>query len=318
MATSTYGTLTAEQRTFYVGVLIKRLIPYLPLIGDGQKVTIPKHMGLVANFRKYGVLSLATTPLSEGVTPAGNSQVVTAVTATAAQYGDFLTVSDVLETAGIDDSVVQAVEQLGEQAGQTVHRLVVNELGAGSTVRYGGAAVSRITVAVGMNMTVALIRLAVRDLENQNVPKFSDGFYHAAVTPSQKYDLVTDPAWQDIYRYTNTRPMMANEVGEVYGALVRETTDLPIYPTGGAAGIPVHAAVIYGPNAYGVIDLESMGVGSINDETNKGVQVFTTGLDVPSKSDPLHQRAYVGWSVVFVAKVLDTLRVIRIETSVSP
>jgi hypothetical protein len=32
----------------------------------------------------------------------------------------------------------------------------------------------------------------------------------------------------------------------------------------------------------------------------------------------LHQRAYVGWSVVFVAKVLDTLRVIRIETSVSP
>jgi len=166
-------------------------------------------------------------------------------------------------------------------------------------------------------MSVALIRLAVRDLENANVPKFSDGFYHGVVTPGQKYDLVGDAAFQDLYRYTNTRPLMANEIGEVYGVRLWETTDLPIYATGGAGSIPVHAAVIYGPNAYGVIDIESMGVASINDETNKGVEVFVTGMDVPSKSDPLHQRAYVGWKVMFVCKVLDALRIIRIETAVT-
>jgi len=317
MATSTMATLTAEARTMYIGTLIKRLLPYLPLIKDGQKVTIPKHMGLIANFRKYASLSLATTPLTEGTTPAGNSQTVTAVTATAAQYGDFLTVADVLETVGIDDSVVQAMEQLGEQAGQTIHRLVQTELGSGSTARYGGAASSRVTVAAGMNMSVALIRLAVRDLENANVPKFSDGFYHGVVTPGQKYDLVGDAAFQDLYRYTNTRPLMANEIGEVYGVRLWETTDLPIYPTGGAGSIPVHAAIIYGPNAFGVIDVESMGVAAINSETNKGVEVFVTGLDVPSKSDPLHQRAYAGWKVLFVCKVLDALRIIRIETAVT-
>src|SRR5437868_2355100 len=97
MATSTYAGLTNEQRTFYVGTLIKRLIPYLPFLKDAQKQTIPQHMGLVAQFRRYSALSLATTPLTEGTTPAGNSQAVTVVTATAAQYGDFLTVSDVLE-----------------------------------------------------------------------------------------------------------------------------------------------------------------------------------------------------------------------------
>lgn len=302
----------------YIGTLIKRLLPYLPLINDGQKVTIPKHMGLVANFRRFSALALATTPITDGTTPAGNTQVVTAVTATAAQYGDYLTVSDILETAGIDDSVVQAVEQLGEQAGQTIHRLIQTELGAGSTVRYASTAVSRVTVGVGMNLVVTEIRKAVRDLENANVPKFSDGFYHGAVTPGQKYDLITDSAWQDIYRYTNTRPMMAYEIGEVYGAKLFETTDLPIYPTGGAGGIPVHAAVLYGPNAFGVIDVQGMGVGSINENTNKGVEVFVTGLDVPSKSDPLHQRAYVGWKCMFVCKVLDALRIIRIETSVTP
>lgn len=318
MATSTMATLTQEARTMYVGTLIKRLLPYLPLIKDGQKVTIPRRMGLIANFRKYSALSLATTPLTEGTTPAGNSQAVTVVTATAAQYGDFLTVADVLETVGIDDSVVQAVEQLGEQAGQTIHRLVQTELGSGSTVRYASTAVSRVTVAAGMNFTVTEVRKAVRDLENSNVPKYPDGFYHGAVTPSQKYDLIADPAYQDLYRYTNPRDLTTNEIGEVYGARLYVTTDLPIYPTGGASSIPVHAAVIYGPNAFGVVDVESMGIGAINENSDRGVAVFVTSLDTPSKSDPLHQRAYIGWKVLFVTKVLDALRVIRIESAVTP
>ena len=318
MATSTYSALTNEQRTFYVGTLIKRLIPYLPLLKDAQKVRIPRNTGLAVNFRRYSSLSLATTPLTEGTTPAGNSQAVTVVTATAAQYGDFLTVSDVLELAGIDDSVVQATEQLGEQAGQTVHRQMITELGSGSTVRYASTAVSRVTLTAAMVFNVSEIRKAVRDLENSNVPKFPDGTYHGALTPSQKYDLTGDTAYQDLYRYVNADRLAQNEVqGPVYGVRLFETTDLPIYPTGGAGGVPVHAAVIYGPNAYGAVDLEGMAVAAINENTNQGVTVMVTGMDVPSKSDPLHQRAYVGWKVEFVAKVLDALRIIRVETGVT-
>lgn len=318
MATSTYAGLTNEQRTFYVGTLIKRLIPYLPFLKDAQKQTIPRHMGLAVNFRRYSSLSLATTPLTEGTTPAGNSQAVTVVTATAAQYGDFLTVSDVLELAGIDDSIVQATEQLGEQAGQTVHRLIVTELGSGSTVRYASTATSRVTVAAGMNMVVAEVRKAVRDLEKANVPKFPDGTYHGGISPSQKYDLIGDPAFQDLYRYINSQNLQQNEVGVVYGARLYETTDIPIFTAAGASGIDVHAGVIFGPNAFGAVDLEGMAVGAINENTNRGVAVIVTPLDTPSKSDPLRQRAYIGWKVEFVAKTLDALRIIRVETAVTP
>lgn len=318
MATSTYTGLTNEQRTFYVGTLIKRLIPYLPFLKDAQKQTIPRNSGLAVNFRRYSALALATTPLTEGTTPAGNSQAVTVVTATAAQYGDFLSVSDVLELAGIDDSVVQATEQLGEQAGQTVHRLIVTELGSGSTVRYASTATSRVTVAAGMNFTVQEVRKAVRDLENANVPKFPDGTYHGGVSPSQKFDLVGDPAFQDLYRYINSQNLQQNEIGTVYGARLYETTDIPIFTGAGAGGINVHAGVIYGPNAFGAVDLEGMAVGAINENTDRGVAVMVTPLDTPSKSDPLHQRAYVGWKVEFVAKTLDALRVIRVESAVTP
>jgi N4-gp56 family major capsid protein len=318
MATSTYAGITQEGRTFYVGTLIKRLIPYLPFLKDGQKQTIPKHMGNVVQFRKYAVLSLATTPLTEGTTPAGNSQTVSTVTATAAQYGDFLTVSDVLELAGIDDSVVQATEQLGEQAGQTIHRIIVTELGSGSTVRYASTATTRLTVAAGMNFVVAEVRKAVRDLEKANVPKYPDGTYHGGISPSQKYDIVGDSAFQDLYRYINTTTLQQNEIGAIYGARLYETTDVPIFTGGGAAGIDVHAGVIYGPNAFGVVDLEGMAIGAINENTDRGVAVMVTSMDTPAKSDPLRQRAYVGWKVDFVVKTLDALRIIRVETAVTP
>jgi len=41
-------------------------------------------------------------------------------------------------------------------------------------------------------------------------------------------------------------------------------------------------------------------------------------MDTPAKSDPLRQRAYVGWKVDFVVKTLDALRIIRVETAVTP
>lgn len=320
MPTTTYGGLTTQQRTFYIGTLLKRLLPYLPLLEDGQKATIPRNNGTVASWRKYSALSLATTPLTEGTTPAGNSLAQTAVTATIAQYGDFLTESDLLIAAGIDNNIVAGTEVLGEQAGQTIHRVVVTELGAGSSVRYANGRASRVTVAAGDNLTVLDIRKVVRDLERNNASKFPDGFYHGAISASQAFDLTSDTAYVDLAgRYFNTDQLRMNELVPVYGARLRKTTDVPIFVGAGAGGIDVHAAVIYGPQSYGVTDLAGMGLQSLNADTNQGaVNVIIIPLDEPDKSDPLHQRAYLGWKVAFVVKTLDSARIERLETAVTP
>jgi N4-gp56 family major capsid protein len=320
LPTSTLGGITTQARTFYIGTLLKRLLPYLPLLADGQKATIPRNTGIIAQWRKYSALSLATTALTEGVTPAGNSLAQTAITATIAQYGDYLTESDILITAGIDNNIVAGTEVLGEQAGQTIHRVVVTELGAGSSVRYANGRASRITVAAGDNLTVLDIRKVVRDLERNNAIKYQDGFYHGAISPSQAFDLTSDTAYVDLAgRYVNVDNLQANELVPVYGARLRKTTDVPIFTAGGAAGIDVHAAVIYGPNAFGVTDLAGMGLAAMNPETNQGaVNVIVIPLDEPDKSDPLHQRAYLGWKVGFVVKTLDSARIERLETAVTP
>ncbi len=46
--------------------------------------------------------------------------------------------------------------------------------------------------------------------------------------------------------------------------------------------------------------------------------VMVVPANVPSKVDPLQQYGVAGWKVAFVAKVIDSARVLRVETAVSP
>lgn len=317
MATQTYAALTNEQRTYYVSRLIKRLLPYLPVLQDAQRVTVPANTGTAVQFRKVGALALATSALTEGTPPVDSSLTVTTVTAALAQYGAFVKVSDLLIKAGIDPMMASTVDVLGEQAGQTIHNLMMAQLGSGSSVQYAAARASRITVAAGDNFIVAEVKKAVRTLEGNNAPKFSDGFYHGVLNPRQKYDLIADSAFQDLYRYTNTTALRGNEVGEVYGVRFMATTDTPVFTGAGAAGIDVYAALIYGPDAFASIDLAGMGIGSTDPDTNKGINVMVVPADSPSKLDPLNQYGLAGWKIAFVAKVLDVSRIIRIESAVS-
>src|SRR5436305_3803114 len=192
MAVQTYSGLTNEQRTFYSARLIARLLPRLPLLRDAQTETIGPNTGTAIQWRKWGSLALATTALTEGTPPADSSLTVTAVTATLAQYGAVVKVSDLLIRAGIDQAMISTTDVLAEQAGRSIHTLMVTELGANSSVQYANGRASRVTVAAGDNFTVAEIKKAVRTLENNNVPKFGDGYYHGVITAKQKNDLRQD------------------------------------------------------------------------------------------------------------------------------
>lgn len=318
MAVQTYSGLTNEQRTFYSARLIARLLPRLPLLRDAQTETIGENTGTGIQWRKWGSLSLATSALTEGTTPSDSSLTITAVTASLAQYGAVVKVSDLLIRAGIDKAMINTTDVLSEQAGRSIHTLMVNELGANSSVQYANGRASRVTVAAGDNFTVAEIKKAVRTLENNNVPKFADGYYHGVITAKQKYDLRQDSAYIDLYRYTNTEALRGNIIGEVEGVRLEVSTDNPVFTGGGAGGIDVHAALIYGPGGYGAVDLAGMNVPPVDPETERGIDVMVVPANVPSKVDPLQQYGVAGWKVAFVAKVIDSARVLRVESAVSP
>ena len=82
------GAVATKPAAFYNKVLLKTLrARSFQHEKFAQAKPMPKHAGDTVNFRKIGVLAPATTPLTEGVTPTGNSATVTAISATTKQYG---------------------------------------------------------------------------------------------------------------------------------------------------------------------------------------------------------------------------------------
>ena len=131
---NTTTELSAEMKTFYDKTLITLASPYLVHDQFGQKRPIPKNGGKTIEFRRYSPLPKALTPLTEGITPDGQKLDVSTVTATVAQYGGFVELSDLLLLTAIDNNMVQATKLLGSQAGRTLDTITREVLNGGTNV----------------------------------------------------------------------------------------------------------------------------------------------------------------------------------------
>lgn len=133
---TTGNNLSGEMKTFYSDYLIDMAEPLLVHDQFGQKHPIPKNGGKTIEFRKYDPLPKATTALTEGVTPEGQKLNMGVITATVAQYGGFIELSDMLLLSAIDNNLVQATKLLGSQAGRTLDTITREVLNGGTNVQY--------------------------------------------------------------------------------------------------------------------------------------------------------------------------------------
>ncbi len=350
--TDTFSPLTPEQQTYYSAMLIKRTYPRLPFWDDAQKVTVPARSGGfqtgAIQFRKFNALAVDTTPLLEGIPPAPKQLSVSVVSAQLQQYGDWIRMTDLLLDTSTDDIMMEAMDLLAENAGVKLTRVVLASLipttglnpaapdDAGFTgttainvsgvtqVIYGGAATSAATLVAGSVIDSSAIRKAVRLLSNANVPRFPDGFYHGFLTPYQYHDIQLDSLWQDISRYNGgsadgKNSLVTGFVGDIHGVRFQVSSEMPVFTPGqrGDAGTSNdHNAIVYGPDAYGVLDLKTQMVKNIDSETGRGMNVYMLPREA-TKDDPLNQWTGVGWKAAFASKVIDYTRMVRIRTSAS-
>lgn len=228
--------LSPEMKTYYDKNLLYAAQAQLVHHQFGQKRPIPKNGGKTIEFRKFTPLKKALTPITEGVTPAGNQLDVTAITATVSQYGDFIVQSDILELTAIDNTIVEATRLLGDQAGLTMDTVVRNVLVAGTNVMYAPkiadgaetAVTSRIDLDNTAVLTVDLVEQVVANLRAVNAPKI-DGNYIAIIHPLAAYDLMRDPDWRDPHKYVDTTNLYQGEIGQIAGVRFVESTEAKIF-----------------------------------------------------------------------------------------
>ena len=301
--TTLLGGLSAEMKTFYDMTLIDEASANLVHDQFGQKRPIPANGGKVIEFRKFAPLAKAMTPLTEGVTPAGNSLEVSTITSEVAQYGDFIVQSDVLELTALDNTILEATKLLGRQAGLTLDTVVRNVLQSGTNVTYcpkvaedgtKTAVTSRTGLDNTCQLTVDVINQVVAKLRAQNAPTIN-GKYVAIIHPYVAYDLMSDPRWIECHKYAKPENLYEGEIGEIGGVRFVQTTEAKIYSGG------VFGTLIFGDGAYGVTEITGGGLQTIVKQKGAG-------------EDPLNQRSSVGWKAIKTAELLIPNYLVRVES----
>jgi len=233
---STGNDLSPEMKTYYDMTLIDEAQAMLVHDQFGQKRNIPKNGGKTIEFRKFSALPKALTPLTEGVTPNGNSLDVTTITATVKQFGDYIVQSDLLELTAIDNTILEATKLLGRQAGLTLDTVVRNILNAGTNVSYAPKVssgseteiTSRAKLDTDCALTVDVINQAATKLRQANAPTIN-GDYVAIIHPYAAYELMRDSAWKDWNQYTSPEHMYEGEIGRINKVRFVESTEAKIF-----------------------------------------------------------------------------------------
>ncbi len=137
----------------------------------GQITPLPKNKGDQVTFRRYGALPAATTKLVEGVTPTGKKLSSTEITAYLAEYGDFVTLTKWFSMTNLDGGLIGVGEILGDQAGDTVDKVIRSALVAGTSVRRAAGVGGRGSIATAISDSD--VKSVVRTLEGNNAKKIN-------------------------------------------------------------------------------------------------------------------------------------------------
>lgn len=329
MGTTTLSQVAPGVQAFYDRNLLSRAQPNDVHGRFGQKRPIAARSGNQIKFRRYSQLAAATTALTEGVTPSGSALSVTDITATLAQYGDYVTLSDMVSLTNQDPVVTEATDVLGDQGGTTVDQVRRDVLVAGTNVAYASAVANRLAL---VNKIIATdLDKAIRFLKNQNAKFMKEGIppsdgvgtgairkaFIGIVHPDVEFDLESITGFKPVSDYPAQMGVMEDEIGAYKNIRFVSSTNAKVwanattattagYKATGAGSNDVYATLIIAAEAYGVCPL-----------SGKAMETIVKPLGSAGSADPLDQRSTVGWKATTTTTILNQAWMLRIESLAS-
>jgi len=317
MAQGSNTGLTNTMQIFYDRVFLDRAKTELRHDFGAQVRNVPMNSGKTVYFTRFSPLALATTALSEAANPSAAEMTAATVSATLADYGNYTVVGSLYSMTSIETGLTEHVEVHGQNAGETIDRLIRTELASGATTMLvststGGAAGSTTavsTIKTTDTLTGLEIRRVVRELKKNKAPKFEGGMYRAIIGPDTAMDLMGNSEWLDAHRYTTADAIERGVVGKLHGVEFVETNDQHLVLSAGFSAAADTVATVFsnfffGKNAYGVINLGSISAPKI--------MVKNPGAN--STDNPLNQYSTIGWKMPFACKTLNSNWLVNLKT----
>ena len=325
MSGSTYGDINQRTAAWAATEMLDQARPVIVLSDYGQSKPMPANKAEQVKFRRPVPYVVSTTQLTEGVTPTSHKTSYVDVPATLGQYGDLAEITDKVEDLS-EDPVLRDMSVLaGEQAAETIEMVTWGVIKGGTNVVYGNSAdTARSDVNDPLSLNTQ--RTATRFLHSQRgkviTTKMSSSVQYGTEAIAPAYlafghtDLDADvrdmPGFVPCEKYGSMKAL-PYEVGKVETVRYILTPLLdPFLGAGGAvngmvsqagSAADVYPIVIIAKESYGLIPLRGAGA----------ISPIVLNPGVPSKSDQLGQRGYVGWKTWFTCVVLNQAWMVRLE-----
>ena len=172
MATNQAASFAADIEGFIADKTLPLARRQLVVYQFGDPLTLPKGRGTSYTATRYNRLPLPYAPLSEGVPPIGESMTISQVSATAVQWGDKVTITDVAEMTIKHPLFTKATELLGLQIAETLERNTFNNLLGGTQVNFVNSRGSRGALLAGDVLNPHEITRAASILQTLGSPRF--------------------------------------------------------------------------------------------------------------------------------------------------
>lgn len=301
MAITTLTQLPPEVRTYFDRMLLTLARPYFIYDLFAQKRQIPLNSGDQAVFRRYGTLSAATIPLTDGQTPSGDQLSETDFKAAISWYGSFVTITDQVQLVVQDRVLNEATKVLSMQLGLTIDTLIRDMMvSTASTIAcnngINGNTPTEINDADIQDAIIALRQGNARLMTNplQAAGLFGTAPVRASYWGFMSVDLQDDleavSSFLSAANYPNQNSALEAEWGSTRN--VRWLLNTNGFSNGASPN--VYSNMILGAEAYGVVRLGA-----------KEAQFIVKPLGASGTADPLNQRGTVNSIAVDKFSLID-------------
>ena len=329
MATTNYGSISPRTAGHAVARLLERGQRLMVTERFGQVDPQGKNKTKTRKYRRYESLARASAPLAEGITPEGKQLTFTDIECSLEQYGDVVTITDVVKDTHEDPVLMAAMDLVGEQAAETIEEVRINVIKAGTNVFYANGVASR--ALTNSPLTRGDLRKVYRAFKRNKARPITEIIKASAKIATEPVgeayfamghtDLDSDirgiTGFVPVENYSESMNALPGEVGKVentrfiltsmFDAWLTAGVTGTTYLSGGAAvtvgaAADVYPLIIVARDAYAIVPLQ--GAGSITPMVVN---------PAPVVGDELAQKGFVSWKTYQTACILNQNWIARIE-----
>jgi N4-gp56 family major capsid protein len=172
MATNTAGSFAADIEAYIADKTLPLARRQLVVYQFGDPLSLPEGRGTSYTATRYNRVPLPYATLAEGVPPVGQNMTIQQVTATAQQWGDKVTITDVAELTIKHPLFKKAIELVGLQVAETLERNTFNALMAGTQINYVNSRGARASLVAGDVMNITELNRAYAMLHTLGAPRY--------------------------------------------------------------------------------------------------------------------------------------------------